>query len=473
MRTSYLLPAMAVVAVCSLQSYGADMRIKMPEAPVMAPNAKLPAAHPSPYNTNGAEFPRVEADGRVVFKFSAPNATKVQVAIANVPKDMVKAADGSWTYTSEPQTPGYHNYWMVVDGRVTLDPNTKTFMGYSRQCNGYEVPEPGVTYYDVKDVPHGTLAEKEYESKSSNAKRRIFVYTPPGYEKETATKYPVLYLMHGGGEDETVWTAMGRANVILDNLIAEKKAKPMIIVMDTTNVRMGGRGGMGRGGMPGGMGGGMGGAPRGGGAPTNMPAMGGGGMGGGMGGMGGRGGMGGGMGGGMMVQLGGGAYGPVMMDELVPWVESNYRALTDKEHRAMAGLSMGGYSTAAITMANLDKFFYIGCFSGGSEAGFASGGQGGPIQVAPRPLPTSIDIKSVYWGKMADPEEFNKKVRVLLFSYGTVLPLENPEALKKHQELLIGAGIKNSYMYISPDTSHEWQTWRRSLYTFSQMLFQD
>jgi hypothetical protein len=185
--------------------------------------------------------------------------------------------------------------------------------------------------------------------------------------------------------------------------------------------------------------------------------------------MGGRGGM----GGGMMVQLGGGAYGPIMMDELVPWVESNYRVLTDKDHRAMAGLSMGGYSTSAITMANLDKFSYICCFSGGSEAGFGSGGEGGPIQVAPRPLPSSIDIKSVYWGKMADPEEFNKQVKVLFFSYGTVLPLENPEALKKHQELMIGAGIKNSYIYISPGTSHEWQTWRRSLYIFSQMLFQD
>ncbi len=468
MRKRRLFLAVAIVASCSLQSFGADTRLKMPEAPVMAQNAAFPAAHPSPYNTNGSQFPRIEADGRVVFKFSAPTATRVQVAIANVPKDMVKGDDGTWTYTSEPQTPGYHNYWMIVDGRVTLDPNIRTFRGYSRQCNGYEVPEPGVTYFEVKDVPHGTLAEKEYESKSTNSKRRIFVYTPPGYDKETATKYPVLYLMHGGGEDETVWTAMGRAHVILDNLIAEKKAKPMIIVMDTTNVRMAGRGGgmpgggMGRGGMPGAMGGE---APRGGGAPTNMPAMGRGGMGG----MGGRGGM----GGGMMVQLGGGAYGPVMMDELVPWVESNYRVLTDKEHRAMAGLSMGGYSTSAITMANLDKFSYIGCFSGGSEAGFGSGGEGGPIQVAPRPLPTSIDIKSVYWGKMADPEEFNKQVKVLFFSYGTVLPLENPEALKKHQELLVGTGIKNSYIYISPGTSHEWQTWRRSLYVFSQMLFQD
>ena len=189
--------------------------------------------------------------------------------------------------------------------------------------------------------------------------------------------------------------------------------------------------------------------------------------------MGGMGGGRGGMGGGMMVQLGGGGYGPVMINDLIPWVESNYRALTDKDHRAMAGLSMGGYSTSAITMANLDKFAYIGCFSGGSEAGFGSGGEGGPIQVAPQPLPTTIDIKSVYWGKMADPAEFNKQVKVLFFSYGTLLPLENPEALKKHQELLIGAGIKNSYIYISQGTSHEWQTWRRSLYTFAPMIFQD
>jgi enterochelin esterase-like enzyme len=450
------------------------------EAPVAAAGAAMPAAHASPYNLNGAEYPRIEGDGKVTFKFSSATAAKVQVSIANVNKDMVKGADGVWTYTSEVQAPGYHNFWYVVDGTITLDPNTKKFAGYSRQCSGYEVPEPGVTYYDVKDVPHGELAEKEYDSASTNSKRHIFVYTPPGYDKAGTTKYPVLYLMHGGGEDETVWPAMGRVNVIIDNLIAEKRAKPMIIVMDTTNVRMaGGRGG--RGGAPGAA---PGGAGRGPGAmgptmggealtPVAAPAPGAGG-GGGRGMAGGRGGGRGGMGGGgMMVGLGGGAYGPIMMNELIPWVEGNYQALTDKEHRAMAGLSMGAYYTSAITFANLDKFAYIGGFSGGSEAGFASGGQGGPIQIAPSPIPTTIDIKSVYWGKMADPDAFNKQVKVLFFSYGTILPLENPESLKKHQELLTGAGIKNSYIYISPGTSHEWQTWRRSLYTFAPMIFQD
>ena len=221
-KTAFL--ALAITATLSLNCL-AQERAKMVEAPVMAPNAAFPAAHPSPYNTNGAEFPRIEADGKVTFKFTAPTAAKVQVAIANVPKDMVKGADGTWTYTSEPQTPGYHNYWMIADGAITLDPNTKKFTGYSRACNGYEVPEPGVTFYETKDVPHGTVAEKEYDSPSTSSKRHIFVYTPPGYDKDTATKYPVLYLMHGGGEDETVWIAMGRANVILDNLIAEKKSQ--------------------------------------------------------------------------------------------------------------------------------------------------------------------------------------------------------------------------------------------------------
>jgi hypothetical protein len=255
MRKAVFL-ALAVAAAISFHVL-AQERVKMVEAPVMAPNAPFPAAHPSPYNTNGAEFPRIEADGKVTFKFTAPAAGKVQVSIANVPQDMVKGADGSWTYTSEPQTPGYHNYWFVVDGAITLDPNTKRFTGYSRACNGYEIPEPGVTWYETRDVPHGMVAEKEYDSASTNSKRHIFVYTPPGYDQDTTAKYPVLYLMHGGGEDETVWTAMGRANVILDNLIADKKAKPMIIVMDTTNVRMAG----GRGGPPGPRGGAPGGAP--------------------------------------------------------------------------------------------------------------------------------------------------------------------------------------------------------------------
>ncbi len=173
------------------------------------------------------------------------------------------------------------------------------------------------------------------------------------------------------------------------------------------------------------------------------------------------------MGGGM-----GGSYGQLMINDLIPWIDSNFRTLTDKDNRAMAGLSMGGMITASITMPNLDKFSYIGLFSGGAAIGGFGGfsGFGGRGGAAPA-TQSALNLQTIYSGAMADPEEFNKKVKVLFMSFGTEPPLENPEGLKQHQEQLIAAGIKNSYIYISPGTSHEWQTWRRSLYVFSQLLF--
>jgi len=405
-------------------------------------------AHPSPYNFPGTQYPRIETDSRVTFRFVARDAQKVQVSIANIPYDMTKGDNGAWTYTSEPQAPGYHNYWMIVDGANVLDPGTKTFTGYSHSCNGFEIPEPAVDYYDLKDVPHGSVLAKNYFSKTANAWRHIFIYTPPGYDKDSTTRYPVLYLQHGGGEDETVWIEMGRANLIIDNLISEGKAKPMILVMETSAVGgMGGRGaGRGPGAGPGA------GAPPAGGPPAGAGAArrGGGGFGFG----------------------GAGAYGQLFINDLIPWVDSNFRTLADKDHRGMAGLSMGGVQTAAITMVNLDKFSYIGLLSGGTAPGFGPGGAGSPAPVATQADPHQIiDLKTAYSGAMADPAEFNKQVKVFFFSTGTLPPLENPEGLKFHQEQLVAYGIKNSHLYISPGTSHEWQTWRRSLHEFAPMLF--
>ena len=168
---------------------------------------------------------------------------------------------------------------------------------------------------------------------------------------------------------------------------------------------------------------------------------------------------------------GGGAYGQLMVNDLIPWVDSHFRTLADKDHRAMAGLSMGGMQTAAVTMVNLDKFSYIGLFSGGAAAGSASAGRAARCRMPRAAAPAPLDLKTVYSGAMADPAEFNKKVNVLFMAFGTEPPLENPEGLKKHQEQLIAAGITNSYVYISPGTSHEWQTWRRDLYVFSQLLW--
>ena len=457
-----LLAAVISGISCLAQTNKAAVKREMVLAPVGSTNAPAVAAHPSPYNIYGAQYPRIETDSRVTFQFRAPDAQKVQVALVTsgsnslnpLPYDMVKGADGVWTYTTkEPQGPGYHNYWMLVDGATVLDTATNAFIGYSHMCNGFEIPEPGVTYYDLKDVPHGNVLIKNYFSKTANSWRHIFVYTPPGYDTNTSKRYPVLYIQHGGGEDERVWIEMGRTNVILDNLLAEGKVKPMIVVMETSAV--GGTGGRGMG------------AGAGRGAPGAGAAGAGAGRGAGFGGM------------------GGGGYGQLMVNDLIPWVDSNFRTLTDKDNRAMAGLSMGGGQTATVTMVNLDKFSYIGLFSGGAAAGggFAGGafggmmggrgGRGGAAAPAIQTQPAALDLQNIYSGAMADPNEFNKKVKVLFMSFGTEPPLENPEGLKRHQEQLIAAGITNSYIYISPGTSHEWQTWRRSLYTFAPLLFQD
>ena len=280
----------------------------------------------------------------------------------------------------------------------------------------------------------------------------------------------------------------------------------MIIVMETSATPGGGRGpggppgaipGAGRGaggpgGAPGGFGGGPGGVPAdSAGAPGGGPGAFAGGPGGpggfggapGAGGPGagaGRGGFGGGRGGFGGAGAfgtggpGGGAYGRLMTADLIPWIDANFRTYTDRDHRAMAGLSMGGIQTAAVTMANLDHFAYIGLFSGGTAPGFGAGGRGSPIPVAaPASQPATLDLQTIYNGQMADPAKFNKEVKVFFFSCGTEPPLENPQGLLNHQKQLQAAGITNSYVYISPGTSHEWQTWRRSLYTFAPLLFQD
>jgi enterochelin esterase family protein len=400
MRRALFLPLIAAIlasVICLAQTKKAApsprpaARPELVPAPIRPASAPAIAAHPSPYNFPGVQFPRIEDDSRVTFQFKAPDAKKVQVSIVSVTFDMAKGDDGVWTYTSAPQAPGFHNYWMIVDGAIVLDPGTNAFMGYGHMCNGFEIPEPGVDFYDLKDVPHGDVLIKNYYAKTTKSWRHIFVYTPPGYGASLTRRYPVLYLQHGGGEDERVWIEMGRTNVILDNLLAAGKVKPMIVVMETSAV---GAPGAGRGPGPGQAPGAPAGAPaaRGAGAPGGPPAAGRG-----MPGIGGP---------------GGGAYGQFMVNDLIPWVDSHFRTLADKDHRAMAGLSMGGMQTASVTMANLDKFANIGLFSGGSAAGRGGRGAAAPGG-APAPAPATLDLKTIYNGQMAVPADFNKKVRDL------------------------------------------------------------
>jgi enterochelin esterase-like enzyme len=436
--------------------------------------AVLPAsaagtAHPSPYNFPSAQYPRIEADNRVTFQFRAPDAQKVQISIASTPFDMVKGENGVWTYTTkDPQDLGYHNYWMVVDGAIVVDPATNAFIGYSHMCNGFEVPDPNGGFYELKNVPHGNVLIKNYFAKSINAWRHIFIYTPPDYEKNTTARYPVLYLQHGGGEDERVWTEMGRTNLILDNLLAEGKIRPFIVVMETSAV--GGPGpGAGRGmgaGAPADAGRGE--------AGAGAPAAGAG-RGAGFGGMGGP---------------AGGAYGQLMVNDLIPWVDSNFRTLADQPHRAMAGLSMGGMQTRMVTLANLDKFSHIGLFSGGTismadvndhpgfkdkvklvfvsygsrEIGGNRGGRGAGAPGAAAPAGR---------GPGAAPAGEPNQARGAMAARGGRMggggfggnPQDSVEALKK-------AGI-NAAFYVSPLTAHEFQSWRRSLREFALLLFKD
>ena len=425
--------------ICSAQTKaarGTAARREMVPAPVGSPSAAAIPAHPSPYNIPGAQYPRIESDLRVTFHFKAPDAKKVQVAITNENNnqgfDMVKGDDGVWTFTTEPLHPGFREYWMIVDGAVVVDPSSYTDLGWGRICNGLEIPEPGVDFYTLKDVPHGDVLIKDYFAKTSNTWRHIYIYLPPGYYTNAATRYPVLYLQHGGGEDARAWLDDGHVNWILDNMLAEHRIKPMIAVMEASDMPGGGGA---RGAAAAGAGGGPGAGPR--------------------------------PGGGFGMPPGGGAYGQLVINDLIPWIDGHYRTLADKDHRGIAGLSAGAMQTVAISMVHLDKFSYIGLLSGGAASGFGPN-RSGPVPTA---APPPLDLKTMYSGAMADPAEFNKKVKVLFFSSGTELPLENPEGLKLHYQQLVDAGITNAYLYLSPGTAHEWQNWRRSLYVFAPLLF--
>jgi enterochelin esterase-like enzyme len=378
---------------------------------------------PSPLNVPEAKYPCVYPDHRAMFRVIAPNAQKVSLRIARG-FDMTKGADGIWSVTTTPLVVGFHYYSLQIDGATVADPSTMTFFGSGWQNSGIEIPEPAADadYYQPKDVPHGHVSEQRYFSKITGKWRRCFVYTPPEYEANAKTKFPVLYLLHGWGEDETGWSAQGHVDFIMDNLIAAKKAKPMIIVMDNLNAVKPGESASlfaARGLVP---------AP--GAAPAAQP---------------GRGAPGGRGPGGFNLT----AFTDMMFTDLIPMVERTYRALPGRENRAMAGLSMGGMQTFTTGLNNLDKFAYLGGFSG------SCGGRGG-----------TFDPKTACNGAFADPAAFNKKVKVLFLGIGSV---EGP-GTKGFSDSLTQAGIHNVY-FESPGTAHEWLTWRRCLNDFAPRLF--
>jgi enterochelin esterase-like enzyme len=357
---------------------------------------------PAPTNIPGLKYPQLLPDNRVMFRVKAPDAQQVKIDLLKK-YDMIKDTGGYWTVTTDPVVLGFHYYSLLIDGVPVVDPSSQTFYGMGRMASGIDIPDPEGDFYAVKNVPHGQVRIINYYSAMTAAWRRAYVYTPPGYDSHPSNKYPVLYLQHGSGEDETGWSAQGKMNFILDNLIAEKKATPMIVVMDRgyatdpsqpTTTGPGGRV-----------------------MPKNV-------------------------------------FPEVLVKEIIPMTDQTFRTIADRDHRAMAGLSMGGFQTFQTTMTHLDKFAYVGGFSGASF------------------IQPGIDITKMFDGVWADAPAFNKKIKVLYISIGTAEPERMYAGVKSFHEALEKAGIRHIY-YESPGTSHEWQSWRRSLNQFAALIFKN
>ena len=354
---------------------------------------------PSSLNQPGKEYPMVNSEGRVRAQISAPDANYVKLDIGGVKYDLIKDENGVWTGESAPQDEGFHYYQLNIDGASVPDPGSLYFYGASRWGSGVEVPAQDQDFYALKNVPHGQIREVYYYSKTNNEMRHCFIYTPAGYDTDLSKRYPVLYLQHGGGENEYGWPSQGKTGQIMDNLISEGKAKPFIIVMDNGAWTMSG--------------------PR-----QQRPAQ-------------------------------GETWPPknwaegfmnTLINDIIPMVDENFRTLADGKHRAMAGLSMGGMQTKAITLANPGVFSYVGIFSGGS-----------------------ISVEEVQ-----NAAGFRENNKLVFVSYGS-RELENRRPgfggdPKEETEKLKEFGI-NAYFYVSPDTAHEWQSWRRGLYQFAPLLF--
>jgi enterochelin esterase family protein len=336
-------------------------------------------------------------DNSVVFQLKAPNAQKLQIDLGKK-YDMVKDADGIWTVRTEPIVPGFHYYFLLIDDAPVADPASQSFYGTGKMASAIDIPEKGVDFYTVKDVPHGSISSKYYFSKVTNSWRRLFVYTPPGYDRNIEKKYPVVYIQHGGGEDETSWAEQGKTDIIIDNLIAESKAKPMIVVIANGNVSTG-RGGYSSEGMA--------------------------------------------------------AFKNEMTQNIVPFVDENYRTLTDPKNRAMCGLSMGGGQSFYVGLESLDYFGSVGIFSSGIFGGIRN------------PSGSTFDAEKEIPGLLSKSAEFNKKLDLFYISCGEQdMRIEHT---KKAVETMKKNGLEVEFNSFSGD--HEWQVWRKSLHDFASRVF--
>jgi enterochelin esterase-like enzyme len=373
---------------------------------------------PASTNVWGAEYPRVDTSGRVEFRIKAPNAIAVKLNFWSNPKlDMVKSSDGFWTATTPPLVPGFHYYNFVIDGVDVNDAGSHAFYGGGRDASGIEIPELGATYYLPQDVPQGAVREIWYLSKVTGSWRHAVLYLPPGYDTQTKMRYPVLYLQHGGGEDETGWIKQGHANFILDNLIANGTSKPMIIVMAYGYARRFGHVDPDLTGKPFG-------------SPEMMKAM----------------------------QEMSQTFEDDLTQALIPYIDSNFRTVADRDHRAMAGLSMGGMQTFQVTFDHLDLFSYIGGFSGA----------GGMMMLRSTEKP---DLKTAFNGALADPLALPRRFTCSGSAWEPKNHAQMHAGIVKLHDAFTEANVKHVF-YESPGTSHEWQTWRRDLKDFAPRLFQ-
>lgn len=348
-------------------------------------------------NIPGYDYPRVDETRCAHFRFYAPQASKIQVDCCGKKYDMQKDSEGFWITKTDPLVVGFHYYFLIVDGVSVADPSSYTFFGCCRMSSGIEVPEGEEgDYYRPQQVPHGQIRSCTYYSESQKEFRRCMVYTPAEYELYPKKRYPVLYLQHGMGEDETGWSTQGRVNHIMDNLIAGGKSVPMLIVMDSGDVE----------------------------APFRPQA---------------------GKDANEERALYGATFYDVILKDLIPMIDRTFRTKTDRKHRAMAGLSWGGYQTFNTTLPHLDKFSYIGSFSGAIFG---------------------MDMKTCFNGVFADAGKFNKKVPYFFLGCGT----EEKMGTQKMAASLRELGIKVE-MYESQGTAHEWLTWRRCLKEFVPNLF--
>ena len=348
-------------------------------------------------NVPEAQYPKVDGNKRAHFRIHAPEANNVKVDICGKKYDMTRDNDGWWSAVTNPLVVGFHYYFIIVDGVSVIDPSSEAFYGCGRMSGGIEIPESAeaAAYYTFnKDVPHGQVRECKYYSDIENAERRCFVYTPAEYEVNHDKKYPVLYLQHGMGEDERGWHQQGMMANILDNQIASGKCVPMIVVMDYGNCGyiFGSRPGETR-------------------------------------------------------EQFGASFTPIMLNELIPYIDKNFRTLSDRDNRAMAGLSWGGHETFETTLRNLDKFSHIGSFSGALF--FLANG-----------------IDKAYDGIFTNADKFNSDVHTFFLGMGS----EENIGSDKISDALNNAGIKHTY-YTSEGTHHEWLTWRRCLNEFLPLIF--